>query len=69
MFIFVNFPMRATVLELGTLIEHRKARTMDQFHEDFMIRGTEKEFAGLRSQFVASKKGRGRGSDSDLFPV
>ena len=34
-------------------------RNMDRFPEDFMFRLTEEEFAGLRSQFVTSKKGRG----------
>lgn len=43
-------------------------RNMDRFPEDFMFRLTEEEFAGLRSQFVTSKKGRGGGSDSELFP-
>ncbi|MFA6147014.1 MAG: ORF6N domain-containing protein [bacterium] len=32
---------------------------MDRFTEDFMFQPTEEEFAGLRSQFVTSKKGRG----------
>jgi hypothetical protein len=34
-------------------------RNMDRFPEDFMFQLTEEEFAGLRSQFVTSKKGRG----------
>jgi hypothetical protein len=34
-------------------------RNMDRFPEDFMFQLTEAEFAGLRSQFVTSKKGRG----------
>ncbi len=34
-------------------------RNKDRFPEDFMFRLTEGEFAGLRSQFVTSKKGRG----------
>ena len=34
-------------------------RNMERFPEDFMFRLTEEEFAGLRSQFVTSKKGRG----------
>src|SRR3990172_133058 len=34
-------------------------RNMDRFPEDFMFQLTEEEFAGLRAQFVASKKGRG----------
>jgi len=34
-------------------------RNMDRFPEDFMFQVTEEEFAGLRSQFVTSKKGRG----------
>jgi ORF6N domain len=42
---------------------------MDRFPEDFMFQLTEEEFAGLRSQFVTSKKGREGGSDSDLFPL
>jgi len=32
---------------------------MDRFPEDFMFQLTEAEFAGLRSQLVTSKKGRG----------
>jgi len=50
---------------LGTLRRPTKAfnqaiqRNMDRFPEDFMFRLTEEEFAGLRSQFVTSKKGRG----------
>ena len=31
-------------------------RNMDRFPEDFMFQLTEEEFAGLRSQFVTSKK-------------
>ena len=34
-------------------------RNMDRFPEDFMFQLTEEDFAGLRSQFVTSKKGRG----------
>jgi len=34
-------------------------RNMDRFPEDFMFQLTEAEFAGLRSHFVTSKKGRG----------
>jgi hypothetical protein len=34
-------------------------RNMNRFPEDFMFQLTEEEFAGLRSQFVTSKKGRG----------
>jgi len=34
-------------------------RNMDRFPEDFTFQQTEEEFAGLRSQFVTSKKGRG----------
>ena len=34
-------------------------RNMDRFPEDFMFQLTEAEFAGLRSQFVTSKKKRG----------
>ena len=34
-------------------------RNMDRFPEDFMFQVTEEGFAGLRSQFVTSKKGRG----------
>jgi hypothetical protein len=34
-------------------------RNMDRFPEDFMFQLTEEEFAGLRSQFVTSKNGRG----------
>jgi len=34
-------------------------RNMDRFPEDFMFQLTEEEFAGLRSQFVTSKKRRG----------
>lgn len=34
-------------------------RNMDRFPEDFMFQLTETEFAGLRSQLVTSKKGRG----------
>lgn len=34
-------------------------RNMDRFPEDFMFQLMEEEFAGLRSQFVTSKKGRG----------
>jgi len=34
-------------------------RNMDRFPEDFMFQLTEAEFAGLRSQLVTSKKGRG----------
>ena len=34
-------------------------RNLDRFPEDFMFQLTEEEFAGLRSQFVTSKKGRG----------
>lgn len=34
-------------------------RNMDRFPEDFMFQLTEEEFAGLRSQFVTSKKERG----------
>jgi len=34
-------------------------RNMDRFPEDFMFQLTEAEFAGLRSQFVTSKNGRG----------
>jgi hypothetical protein len=34
-------------------------RNMGRFPEDFMFQLTEEEFAGLRSQFVTSKKGRG----------
>jgi len=34
-------------------------RNMDRFPEDFMFQLTEEEFAGLRSQFVTSKKVRG----------
>ena len=34
-------------------------RNMDRFPEDFMFQLTEEEFAGLRSHFVTSKKGRG----------
>jgi hypothetical protein len=34
-------------------------RNMDRFPEDFMFQLTEEKFAGLRSQFVTSKKGRG----------
>ena len=33
-------------------------RNMDRFPEDFMFQLTDEEFAGLRSQFVTSKKGR-----------
>jgi hypothetical protein len=34
-------------------------RNMDRFPKDFMFQLTDEEFAGLRSQFVTSKKGRG----------
>ncbi len=34
-------------------------RNMDRFPEDFMFQLMEEECAGLRSQFVTSKKGRG----------
>ena len=34
-------------------------RNMNRFPADFMFQLTEEEFAGLRSQFVTSKKGRG----------
>jgi hypothetical protein len=34
-------------------------RNMDRFPEDFMFQLTEEEFAGMRSQFVTTKRGRG----------
>ena len=34
-------------------------RQSDRFPPDFMFRLTDSEFAGLRSQFVSSKKGSG----------
>ena len=34
-------------------------RNMDRFPDDFMFQLTDEEFAGLRSQYVTSKKGRG----------